>query len=104
MRHIKTWTPYAASRVHRTDLNGEYAVMWIASVLGILIVSFLAYKDSPALYIASPILLLWLLAPLLSWRLSKEEKEKKPNLSKAQNLFLHKSARKTWAYFEEFVT
>ena len=36
--------------------------------------------------------------------MSKEETEKKPNLSETQKLFLHKSARRTWSFFEQFVT
>jgi hypothetical protein len=50
-----------------------------------------------------PILLLWFLAPAIAWYLSKEEKERKPNLSENQKLFLHKTARRTWSFFEEFV-
>ena len=48
-------------------------------------------------------LLLWLLAPAIAWHLSKEETEKKSNLSENQKLFLHKTARKTWSFFEQFV-
>ena len=103
-RKLLQWTPSAASRGHRSDLPAAYSNMWIAPLLGIITTGFLIYTESPALYFASPILLLWLLAPAFAWRISKEETEKKPNLSKAQNLFLHKSARKTWSYFEEFVT
>ncbi len=35
--------------------------------------------------------------------MSKEEKERKPNLSENQKLFLHKTARRTWSFFEQFV-
>ena len=71
--------------------------------LSILTTSILVYSNVAALYVASPILLLWLFAPAISWRLSKEETEKKPNLSESDRIFLHKSARRTWAFFEEFV-
>jgi cyclic beta-1,2-glucan synthetase len=103
-RNLLQWTPSAASTIRGNDLFSSYAVMWIAPVLSVLTTAFLIYTNSSALYYASPILMLWLLAPAFAWRVSKEEIEKKPNLSKTQHLFLHKSARKTWSYFEEFVT
>jgi cellobiose phosphorylase len=103
-RKLLQWTPSAASRVRRNDIFSAYSVMWVAPLLGIGTTAFLMYTNSSALYFAGPIVLLWLVAPAFAWRVSQEEAEKKPNLSKAQHLFLHKSARKTWSYFEDFVT
>lgn len=103
-KKLLQWTPSATSRSHRSDIDSTYADMWIAPLLSVITTGLLIYSHTNALYFASPVLLLWLLAPAFAWRVSQEETEKKPNLSKAQNLFLHKSARKTWSYFEEFVT
>ena len=77
--------------------------MWIAPFLSIITTSILIYFNAAALFVASPILLLWLFAPAIAWHLSKEETEKKPNLSENQKLFLHKTARRTWSFFEQFV-
>lgn len=103
-KKLLQWTPSAQSGLAGSEVLSAYATMWTAPVLGVVTICFLVYIKVSTLYVASPILLLWLLAPALAWRLSKEKTEKKPNLSKAQDLFLHKSARKTWSYFEEFVT
>jgi cyclic beta-1,2-glucan synthetase len=103
-KKLLQWTPSAASRARQNDLVSAYTTMWIAPALGIIAIGFSFYVNASALYFSSPILLLWLLAPAFAWRVSQEETEKKPNLSKQQHLFLHKSARKTWSYFEEFVT
>ena len=103
-RKLLQWTPSAAiSRMHSNNLWPVYAAMWIAPFLSIITTGLLAYSNAAALYVASPILILWLFAPAIAWRLSKEETEKKPNLSETQNLFLHKSARRTWSFFEQFV-
>jgi hypothetical protein len=77
--------------------------MWIAPLLSVLTIGSIIYFNATALFVASPILLLWLFAPAIAWYLSKEEKQKKPNLSENQQLFLHKTARRTWAFFEQFV-
>ena len=103
-KKLLQWTPSATARGHRTDLVSTYALMWIAPLLSVVATAFLIYTGSEALYYAGPILVLWILAPAFAWRVGLEEKERKPDLSKAQALFLHKSARKTWCYFEEFVT
>ena len=78
--------------------------MWFAPLVSLVIIALLAYTNNEALNYATPILTLWLLAPALAWHLSQEETEKKANFSEAQVLFLHASARKTWSFFEEFVT
>jgi cellobiose phosphorylase len=103
-RKLLEWTPSATSRLHSNNVWSVYVAMWIAPLLSIVSIALMLYTNAEALYTASPILILWLFAPVLAWRLSKQEIEKKPRLSETQNLFLHKSARKTWAFFEEFVT
>jgi cellobiose phosphorylase len=103
-RKLLQWTPSASTRNHGSNIWSVYGSMWIAPLLGIACTGFMIYTNAEALYVASPILILWLFAPALAWRLSKEEKERKPKLSEAQNLFLHKSARRTWSFFEQFVT
>jgi cyclic beta-1,2-glucan synthetase len=103
-KKLLQWTPSAARGNHRNTIWSAYAVMWIAPLLAAVVMGGLMYTHAPVLYVASPILLLWLFAPAFAWRLSQPEVEKKPDLSPEQQLFLHQSARKTWSYFEEFVT
>jgi hypothetical protein len=102
-RKLLQWTPSAASRIRGDNLQSSYEAMWIAPLLSVITTILLAYLNATALYVAAPILLLWLGAPAIAWRLSKKETERKPDLSDAQNLFLHKSARRTWLFFEQFV-
>ena len=103
-RKLLQWVPSAATnRFGSNGLLTIYGAMWIAPFLSIITIGSLIYFNPAALVVATPILLLWLFGPAIAWYLSKEEKEKKPNLSENQKLFLHKNARKTWAFFEEFV-
>jgi cyclic beta-1,2-glucan synthetase len=102
-KKLLQWTPYTASGIHSDNLQSSYEVMWVTPLLSIITTILLAYLNATALYVAAPILSLWLGAPAIAWRLSKKETEKKPNLSEAQYLFLHKSARRTWLFFEQFV-
>ncbi|HET6721379.1 MAG TPA: glucoamylase family protein, partial [Chitinophagaceae bacterium] len=103
-RKLLQWVPSAATTRSRTNtLLNVYAAMWIAPILSILTIGSIIYLNPSALLVASPILLLWLFAPAIAWHLSKEEAEKKPNLSENQKQFLHKTARIIWSFFEEFV-
>lgn len=102
-KKLLQWTPSAVSQVSSNRLVSSYAAMWFTPFLSIVITPLLAYFDAAALYIAGPILLLWVFAPAIAWYLSKKEPERKPNLSETQQLFLHKLARKTWHFFEQFV-
>ena len=77
-RKLLQWTPSATTRRDRkNDLWSVYGAMWIAPLLSIISTGMMVYTNAEALYVASPILILWLFAPALAWRLSKEEAEKK---------------------------
>ena len=103
-RKLLQWVPSAAvNRFGANSLLNVYAAMWIAPFLGIVTIAALIYFNLGELFVASPILLLWLFAPAIAWHLSKEETERKPNLSENQKLFLHKTARRTWSFFEQFI-
>jgi cellobiose phosphorylase len=78
--------------------------MWMAPLLGLVCIASLLYLKPDGLLVASPILILWLLAPAISWRLNSPKKDENPEFLEDELLFLHKTARKTWAFFEQFVS
>src|SRR6187399_2291633 len=103
-RKLLEWTPSATTNRLRTNsIVAVYDEMGIGPFVSIITTTLLIYFNPVAFFVASPILILWLLSPATAWYLSKEEKEKKPNLSEKQKLFLHKTARRTWSFFEQFV-
>src|SRR3546814_230782 len=55
------------------------------------------------LWIAAPILWLWLIAPAIAWWISLPLPRELPNLSPDQHAFLHRLARKTWAFFDTYL-
>jgi hypothetical protein len=104
-RKLLEWTPSAsAGSSHGNNMISAYRTMWIAPFIAVLLMAFFIYLKSDALYNAAPVVLLWFLAPGISWRFSEPEKEPMTDLSGQQILFLHKTARKTWSFFEQFVT
>ena len=104
-KRLLEWAPSAiASKNDRSDIASMYRSMWIAPALGIACAGFLLFTHSAAFYVAAPILALWVLAPLLAASLSRPVMDTTVKLTDEQTSFLHRSARKTWAFFEQFVT
>ena len=85
-------------------LGGFYALMWTAPALALLAVGALLRLQPGQLPLAAPFLVLWLAAPALAWWISQPIAVVVPDLTPAQWSFLHRTARKTWHYFETFVT
>lgn len=102
-KNLLKWTPSAA--VAKNNCNAlvrNVVSMWIAPTLGIGCLIGLAYTNIETLMMVSPILTLWILAPVLAWKFSEPIKEENKDLSKEQTMLLQQTARKTWGYFERF--
>jgi len=104
-KQLLEWTPSATtSSSTRNDLLSVYKSMWIAPLLSISCAGLSLYLNPDTLLVAFPILSLWFLAPTLAWHVSKPDTEKEMILPEEEQVFLHKAARKTWSYFERFVS
>ena len=98
------WDPSANDRnANQAGLIESYASMWIELFLtAVVLICLLIYAPSK-LYIATPILMLWVLAPFVTWYISKPLSKQVAILSHEQIVFLRTIARKTWSFFERFV-
>ncbi|MHB1178618.1 MAG: glycosyltransferase family protein, partial [Daejeonella sp.] len=104
-RKLLQWTPSAsASRNSGNDVWSAYRSMWMAPLLALVFIVTLLYIKPEGLLVAWPILILWLMAPAISWRLNSPLKDESPEFVQEELVFLHKTARKTWAFFEKFVS
>ena len=77
--------------------------MWIAPAVA-LGGAFLSASCSRPLVVALPFFGLWLAAPWIAWWISQPIESRPPELSVEQLTFLRRIARKTWHFFETFVT
>src|SRR5208283_980055 len=94
-----------AERIARSGPAGFYATMWIAPSVALAAGSFLAWWQPSQWPLAAPILVLWLTSHWIAWRISQPiEPSAVPELRPKQSAFLRRTARKTWRYFETFVT
>ncbi|MGA8006137.1 MAG: cyclic beta 1-2 glucan synthetase, partial [Burkholderiales bacterium] len=107
-RSLLEWNPSAATdrepaRRGRSDLAASFRSMWVAPGIAVATAIHLAAANPGGLAVAGPILLLWLAAPAIAWWISSPLVRRKAVLTHEQTRFLRALARRTWAFFENFV-
>jgi cyclic beta-1,2-glucan synthetase len=93
-----------AERSACESLAGFYRSMWIAPAIGGAALGILGVWRQDILPVAASLLALWVLSPLGAWWLSRPLGARPVRLSGGQREFLEKLSRRTWRYFETFVT
>ena len=111
-RRLLEWNPSAVDEpdrrrfdnaTSRSALAMSIKTMWIASVLATAAAILLTVSAPSALAVAAPILILWFVSPAIAWWISRPLARREVKLTVDQTLFLRKLARRTWAFFENFV-
>ncbi|HZL46508.1 MAG TPA: glucoamylase family protein [Opitutaceae bacterium] len=85
-------------------LPAFYTTMWIAPVVALAGGCYFFLLQPGQLPVAGPILALWLAGPWIAWRISQPIEPPAPQLAAEHLIFLQQTARKTWRFFETFVT
>ena len=103
-RRLLEWNPSTLSNHQfENSLWNNIRSMWIAPAFSIATFFLLRYVNPLALQAAAPILLLWLISPLIAYQMSRAKQRRESQLSEAQVEFLQATARKTWLFFETYV-
>ncbi len=103
-QHLLQWNPSVLSSQRPEKILIAYWIMWFEPVLGLGLLAWLIDRDSWSLYIAAPILAIWMLAPAVEWWLGRSWAKRQVDISNKQLAFLQRLSRKTWDFFERFVT
>ncbi|QTR44466.1 hypothetical protein J9253_10395 [Thiothrix litoralis] len=102
-QRLLEWNPSSEANRDSTKLVDTYRTMWIAPFIAVTAGLYLVLTRPEALLVAAPILLAWWLAPAILWWVSEPLARRTSKLTPDQTVFLRKTARKTWAYFEHLV-
>jgi cyclic beta-1,2-glucan synthetase len=105
-RLLLQWTE--ASEIARRaarSIGGFYRMM-AAACVAVLVIAVLVYlRGGIAIATAAPFLLIWAASPLIAWALSRPRARRDPAaLNSNQRKFLGTIARRTWYFFDTFVT
>ena len=102
-RLLEWQTSSDSERTVRTDLADFYATMWVAPGIALAAGLFFVLRYPAQLTFALPLLVVWLAAPWIAWWISQPIASTAPDLSLAQLVFLRRTARLTWHFFDTFV-
>jgi len=104
-KRLLEWNSSSSSRnMGNRDLAGFYRSMWIAPALAAVMTSYLWFWRFDVLNIVWPLILSWSLSPVVAWWISLPLISPKAKLDEDQTIFLRKLSRKTWKFFETFVS
>lgn len=93
-----------AAHSARSDLTGFFRAMLVAPGIASATLICLILLRPEVLLVAGPLLAMWFVSPAFAWWLSRPIVPTPVKLSQKQHVFLRRTARKTWRYFETFVT
>jgi cyclic beta-1,2-glucan synthetase len=102
-KHMLQWT--TAAKLARSIITTRNRVWWeMASsvALSSLLATTITIVNPAALLAATPLMLAWMISPLIADWISRPVLHISPNLSESQQKQLQRLARRTWAYFEEY--
>ncbi|MEX2586104.1 MAG: glucoamylase family protein [Balneolaceae bacterium] len=104
-RHLLEWT--TASQVEREAVNslGYYVrTMLISPLIGVSLPILALVTGQASLWIVIPFSILWIAAPWMAWRLSLPVVVRDESYSAEERQKLRSYARRTWFYFERYMT
>ena len=112
-KRLLEWAPSSGtdSADHPEHNNGNdgnslfaaYQTMWIGPALAVVSALYLVASGSTASALTGSILLLWIASPAVTWWMSRPLVRREARLTMSQIIFLQKTSRKTWSFFETFV-
>jgi cyclic beta-1,2-glucan synthetase len=108
-RRLLEWETAATTAAKAAGLVGQRVRRYVAEMISSPIISasvaaLIVARTPDALPAAAPFLLLWMFAPVIAYWLSVPVGARVRPLSDRERTVLRTTARKTWRYFDTFVT
>ncbi len=103
-RKLLQWSPFSSSSYDEKNLPGIFKRMWFSPFLAVASITGMLFYFPEALIPASPILATWFIAPFYVWFISRGSTQRESELTLTEQRKLRLLARKTWQYFDQFVT
>ncbi|MFH0967088.1 MAG: cyclic beta 1-2 glucan synthetase, partial [Methanobacteriota archaeon] len=104
-RYLLEWTTHQeVGKKGSSDILDTYRTMWPAPIIGGVLLLGLALNipwTSPVIAIFA---LAWILSPAIAWEISQPIGVQTTRLTPQQERYLRGVARRTWRFFETFIT
>ena len=111
------WNPASGNELQKTEgcaetlpksaiaeLTDFCVTMWSAPVSAVATLGCLSAFAPLSVLAAFPVLALWFISPAIAWWVSQPRATRPAQLQFGQIAFLRQLARRTWAFFDRFVT
>jgi len=103
-RNLLEWNPSGLAKKQHESLFTLYKSMWFAPLLSIALFILLLILFPHTLFLATPFLFLWALSPaIINW-ISSPRPVLRTKITDIQRKYLRELSRKTWSFFETYVT
>ena len=106
-RHLLQWTTAA----HTVRLFGRHLnlllvwrQMYAVSLLAVAMAALTAWFNRPLIWSAAPLLLVWFCLPALAYWIGLPITRRQIKLSESDLVFVRRTARRTWLFFEHFIS
>jgi cyclic beta-1,2-glucan synthetase len=104
-RRLLEWETAAATERRLADHFQSYlAMMWPASALAVTLALVVGTVAPESLIFAAPLLIGWFVSPVVAYWISRPTVQQAAPLSPTAKPLLRGAARKTWEFFQTFVT
>lgn len=105
-RHLLQWVSAAQSRDnHRFDAGRLAGQLVLISAFAAAIAVALVVSGNETAIVAAPLLCLWIMSPIIAWRASQPPRPTAERVvAPADDITLRLVARRTWRFFETFMT
>jgi cellobiose phosphorylase len=104
-RNLLEWmTAGDAERRSARGGGGLSRRMWLGALAAVALGVGMTLRSATALPLALPVLFAWAIAPVVAAWISQPLAPRERPLSDANRVFLRRTARKTWRFFDVFVT
>ena len=98
------WTTAQMAKAKAKKHMHEFFLQMLWNIfLALLTVAAVWAREPLSLIPASPFLVLWLVSPIVIWRMDTADSRKQRDFSPREAMALRKIARKTWRMFDDFV-
>jgi cyclic beta-1,2-glucan synthetase len=104
-RHMLEWETAAAAEARLGDGLRYFAhTMWPTIVMTLFFAALVALAAPANFPVAVPLLGLWLFSPMMAFLVSRPRRQHEEPLTAPEERTLREIARRTWCFFETFVT
>ena len=101
------WTTAAMAKAHAGGQSMGFMMrVAVGAALALLIIVLMATFGAPGFWSSIPFLALWLAGPPLAMMLNRPDRDhtSSKRVSREDRLYLRRVARRTWRYFDDFIT